>query len=514
MAAVVELVERCQGKLVAIGDPRQIGAVGPGGIYGHLTDLSRPIVLTEIRRQREPIDRRIVELAHEDRGSDALDLLRAEERLTIAEDMEDALDALAFDWHRAFVSGEDAVMIARRGRDVADLNARARALLRSEGRLDGPAIEVGGAAYARGDHLVTRVNGPKVSNRERWEVIDVDGERSRLLVRRLEGDRRELVLGRRYLARRTDSGGPAVEHAYALTTYATESKTFDSAFALLDSGISREDFLVAVSRASGKTHAYGVAASELLDADLGPATREVSDEAHDLRLGSERVAGEYAAAEVSARRAVESMLPAALAARRAELTAALGHRPRGAPAERLATVERRIATEHDRLDALAGAGDTELARTSREMARQALARLEGEREGLARRARGKARGEERPRGPERLELAMIEDRLTELRRRAVAAERVRTSPMILATVGSRPEDPGRVAEWNDAVELIHGYRLRHGIAPEDGLPLGRPARDPQVRREQREARLRLERHRHSLGREQVPETGMEIGIGR
>ena len=519
MAAVVELVERCQGKLVAIGDPRQIGAVGPGGLYGHLTDLTRPIVLTEIRRQREPVDRHIVELAHEGRGSDALDLLRAEGRLVIADDMEDALDALALDWHRAFADGEDAVMIARRGRDVADLNARARALLGAEGGLDGPAVEVGAAAFARGDHLVTRANGPKVSNRERWEVLDVDTERARLLVRRLEGDRRELVLGKRYLERRTDSGGPAVEHAYALTTYATESKTFETAFALLDSGISREDFLVAVSRARGETHAYGVAASELLDADLGPATRGVSDEAHDLRLGSERVAGEYAAAEVSARRAVESMSPAALADRRAQLTSAFGDRPRGGATERLATLERRIATERKRLDALArprsvGGEDPELARTSEEMARRALGRLEAEREDLTRRARAEARRDDGPRGPERLELALIEDRLTELRRRAVAAERVRPSAMILATVGPRPEDPGRVAEWNDAVELIHGYRLRHGIAPEDGLLFGRPAREPQVRREQREAKVRLERHRHSLSREQVPETGREIAIDR
>ncbi|MFN8215699.1 MAG: MobF family relaxase [Solirubrobacterales bacterium] len=521
MAAVLELAERCQGKLVAIGDPRQIGAVGPGGLYGHLTGVTRPSVLTEIRRQRDPIDRHIVELAHEGRGSDALDLLRAEGRLVIAEEMEDTLDALALDWHHAFTAGEDAVMVARRGRDVADLNARARALLRAEGKLDGPAVDVGGAAFARGDHLVTRANGPKVSNRERWEVLDVDPDERRLLLRRLEGDRRELVIGRRYLERRTDSGGPSVEHAYALTTYATESKTFESAFALLDSGISREDFLVAVSRARGETRAYGVAAGELLDADLGPATREVSDEAHDLRLGSERVAGEYAAVEVAARRAVESLSPPQLAARRGELIRALGQRPPGAAAERLATVERRIATERERLDALSGSrvagsagADAELARTSEEMGRQALGRLEAERQELARRARAEARRKAGPRGPERTELVLIEDRLVELRRRAVAADRVRPSAMILAALGPRPEDPHRVAEWNDAVDLIHGYRLRHGIHPEDALSLGRPARDPQARREHREAKVRLARLQHALGREQERQSGREIGIGR
>lgn len=525
MAAVARLVERCEGKLVAIGDPRQIGAVGPGGIYGHLTNVIAPAVLTELRRQRDPVDRHIVELAHEGRGSDALDLLRAEERLTIAEEMDGALDALVLDWHRRFAAGEDGVMIARRGRDVADLNARARALLRAEGRLEGPAVEVCGAAFARGDHVVTRANGPRVSNRERWEVLDVDTERRRLLLRRLEGDRREIVLGERYLERRSQSGGPALEHGYALTTYATESKTFESAFALLDGGISREDFLVAVSRARGETHAYGVAASELLDADLGPATREVSDEAHDLRLGSERVAGEYAAVEVSARRAVESLAPGRLAARRAELLRALGPDRRGDAAGRLAAVERRIATEHERLAALGdrrdeareGGGrgeDAGLIRTTEQMAQAALRRLEAERAELAPRARAESRRSAGPVGPGRAELALIEDRLTELRRRAVAAERMRPSAMVLAAVGPRPEDPGRVADWNDAVELIHGYRLRHGIDPEDARPFGGPTRDPRARAQQRQAKVRLERHVHALGRGQERSAGREVAIDR
>ena len=75
-AALAELAEDCDGKLVKIGDPHQIGAVGPGGLYGNFTNEFEPIYLTEIRRQRDPVDRRVVELAHEGRGSDALDLLR------------------------------------------------------------------------------------------------------------------------------------------------------------------------------------------------------------------------------------------------------------------------------------------------------------------------------------------------------------------------------------------------------------------------------------------------------
>ncbi|HEX8958935.1 MAG TPA: MobF family relaxase, partial [Solirubrobacterales bacterium] len=161
-AALAALVERCDGKLVLIGDPAQIGAVGPGGLYGHLTDATEPIVLREIRRQRDPLDRRIVELAHEGRGSDALDLLHADERLVIADTLEEALGAQVLDWHRRFSAGEDAVMIARRNWDVAALNERARELRRTAGEL-GEGILVAGQEFNVGDRIITRVNTAEVS---------------------------------------------------------------------------------------------------------------------------------------------------------------------------------------------------------------------------------------------------------------------------------------------------------------------------------------------------------------
>lgn len=206
-------------------------------------------MLTEKRRQRDPLDRRIVELAHEGRGSDALDLLDSRERLVIAETMPETFDALVRDWHERFEQGEDAVMIARRVRDVAELNERAREELVAAGKLKAEALTVAEQEFAAGDRVITRINTAEVSNRERWEVLAVDREARTMELVRIGGDERTVALAPDYLARRTPSEEPAIQHAYALTTYATESKTFDSAFVLLDSGISREDFLVAVSRA-------------------------------------------------------------------------------------------------------------------------------------------------------------------------------------------------------------------------------------------------------------------------
>jgi ATP-dependent exoDNAse (exonuclease V) alpha subunit len=233
--------------VVSIGDSRQVGVVGPGGVYGHLTNEIEPVVLTEIRRQREAVDRRIVELAYEGHGSDALDLLRTQERLVIGDSLPETLEALVLDWRESFIAGEDAVMIVRRRRDVADLNEMAREVLAAEGHFSEQSVTVADQRFAVGDKVITRVNSPDVSNRERWEVTGVDATEQYLRLQRIGGDGREIAVGPAYLERRTDSGEPAIQHAYALTTYATQSMTFDSAFSFSGSGISREDFVVAVS---------------------------------------------------------------------------------------------------------------------------------------------------------------------------------------------------------------------------------------------------------------------------
>jgi conjugative relaxase-like TrwC/TraI family protein len=509
MAALAALAEGCDGKLVLIGDPNQIGAVGPGGLYGNVTNEIEPIVLTEIRRQRDPVDRRIVELAHEGRGSDALDVLRAQDRLVIADTLPEVLDAQALDWHKRFAAGEDAVMIARRTRDVTELNERARELLTAEGRLGTESLLVGGQPFAVGDRVVTRINTPEVSNRERWEVVGVDQGKHQLYLQRLGVEGEGVRLDRRYLEKVTPSREPAIQHAYALTTYSTESKTFDSAFALLDSGVSREDFIVAISRSSGPTTAYGVAASELTDADLGPGTRDVEDAAHDLRVGAERAAGEYAAVEVGARKRIEAMASLDLAARRAELNRRLSTRSERSPAEeRLAAIERRISSARSRI------AEANPKHAGRALAEKQLRRLEAERDDLAVEVAAEPPRAVGLSASERAELAMIEERLVQLHRREVAAERVQPSKLVNEVLGPRPKDPLDAALWNNGVDAIYGYRLRYGITSTGKDPFGPKPRDAAQRRDRRNAELRLARVQHKLGKQRTRNAERAMRIGR
>lgn len=523
LARLAELVESCDGKLVKIGDPRQIGAVGPGGLYGHFTNEFEPIVLSEIRRQHSEVDQYIVKLAHEGRGSDALDVLRMEDRLVIADTLPEALDALVLDWHEHFATGEDAVMIARRTHDVAELNERARELLVAEGRVRGQSIVVGDNEFAVGDRVVTRVNTSKVSNRERWDVVGVDAAKQQLYLQRIGEDGRGVILDRRYLDEVTKAGEAAIQHAYALTTYTTQSKTFDSTFALLDSGISREDFTVALSRNTGPVFAYGVAATEFTDPDLGPGIREIEDAAHELRFGAERAAEEYAAVEVGLRKRIEAKAPGELANRRSELEARRAAETERSPTqERLDGLDKRIAAGNARLRELAKeraglldgppAGEHlgRLEANYRRTAKQ-VGRLEDERDAMA----AEASREPRPVGlspTERAELVAIEDRLDHLARREVMAARAHPPKLIQESLGTRPKDPLEAALWNEGAHAIYSYRLRYGIASDSGHPLGPKSRDTARMRDRRQAEIRIARMRQRLAKQRVrrAERGMRI----
>lgn len=523
--ALAELVSECGGKLVEIGDPRQIGAIGPGGLYGHLTQIVEPSVLTEIRRQRAEVDREIVRLAHAGRGSDALDLLRAEDRLVIADTHPETLRALVLDWHASFAEGTDSVMIARRNRDVEELNVQARELLRSEGRLGAKEVGVGEATFAAGDHVITRVNTPHVSNRERWEVAKVDAGRREIELQRIGGDGRAVVLRAQYLDYRTSSGEPSLQHAYAISAYAAESKTFERAFSLLDAGISREEFLVSVSRSRGPTTAYGVAASELTDAELGPGMRTIEDDAHEIRAAAERPGEELPALQVSERQRIAAMSEFGLAERLRELEQRQEEAQWTSPArEQLTSLDSQIARVEEQLAALrreyAGlvaerrpdAGRVEQVIAAGRGGAERLTQLLDQRAELAERVAG----EERPRAlgqAERLEVALIEERMTQLRRREIAVERLDPSPMIREALGERPSDPVKAAAWNEGVDAIYAYRKRYAVRSHEFGPLGQEPGNERSRSAWQQTQQRVAQVRAVLDRGRAAERSAEFDMG-
>ena len=520
LEAVRRLAVECGGKFVPIGDPHQIDAVGPGGLFAHLTRVMETITLTEIHRQPLEVDRKLVTLVHEGRGSEALDLLGGRDRLIVGDDLHATLTGLLADWHRDFATGADVVMIARRNRDVELLNHGARELRAAAGALGSAEVLVGERPFATGDRVLTRLNAPGIDNRERWEVVDADAAARSLRLRRIGGDGREVRLGPAYLDRHTPKGEPALQHAYAITSFGAQSKTFDRAYPFLDAGADLGEQLVALSRGREVANVYLVAAHDLLNPDLGPAGREVEDALGDIRRAIEREGGDFAASEVAMRHRIEALGPQALADRRRELDALLNV---GTPAEQRAMLERRIERgeewverlrrEREAIEQMKFPPPAELAR-ARAVENKRGEQLRADRADLVALApeEGRGRGDVEP--MKRLEADLVEQRIGALARREVALGRIGESEPIYRMLGSFPKEPADALAWSQAAHAAALYRRRHGVLDGDRL-LGRRPADPKVRSEYDVAQQRIQtavrRLARSQGAERVSEATRTIG---
>jgi hypothetical protein len=96
---------------------------------------------------------------------------------------------------------------------------------------------------------------------------------------------------------------------------------------------------------------------------------------------------------------------------------------------------------------------------------------------------------------------MIEERLLQLRRRQVRAERVNPSATIVEALGPRPQDAVRAALWNEGVDVIITHRQSRGLEGDDGPPLGDPPKDRDARLRHREAERRLRQVQTALARD-------------
>jgi conjugative relaxase-like TrwC/TraI family protein len=252
LAPLLERIEAVAGKAVLIGDPHQLPAVGAGGLFAGIVERHGAIVLKENRRQHDEFERRALAAVRAGVGREYLGFAEQRDRLVVSDDPLATKTRLLTDWWtHARDDLTSNVMIALRRRDVAELNALARGLMDSHGRLGRERLAVAGHEFAAGDRIVCLRNSDRmgVKNGTRGVVKRVDREQAIITV---STDRGESVkLGRRYL----EAGH--VRHAYALTGHAGQGVTVDRAF-VLGSGESRlqEWGYVALSRAREATRLY------------------------------------------------------------------------------------------------------------------------------------------------------------------------------------------------------------------------------------------------------------------
>ncbi len=509
LARLIDHAEQAQAKLVLVGDPEQLGEIEAGGLFRAIAERTDPVHLDEVIRHEHKVDREATKLIRKGEGGDALGLYVSKERVTVAPNSDAMRAAMVADWHEAYERGEDAVMIAKRNRDVERLNATAREIRRQEEKLGAEEIEVGDACFAAGDQVITRVNDrqAEIYNRERWQVAEVDAAQRRVVLDGIDQARRVEVEAD-YLARTNRySDAPALEHAYAVTTYSAQGTTADQAFVMVDPSMDKQELYVAASRSREETFLYATPEVQSHREEIAPVHDHSRDALPHLAEAAERDRAQLAAHDAALRSQFSGLPTEELLARSDDLRIAASHEAKAERQlrdlrERIERAERQIErydAQRERAQELKRRfRKDELARIDRDEARslQQLSGLEAE-----------ARGLPVPSGSSRRELAVADRVLAERRELAVTAARISPPAYIASELGMRPSNPTMRRAWDRGVEAIETYRQRHGIK-DPHKAFGRERN----RERQRETLRRIHEAQRALGL--GPHAAREHALGR
>jgi conjugative relaxase-like TrwC/TraI family protein len=513
MAGLIGHANQAEAKLVLIGDPQQLGAIEAGGLFAAIADRTDPIVLDEVIRHNHDLDRDAAKRIREGEGREALALYRSAERVTVAPDAEARRVAMVEDWWRSAREGEDALMVAKRNAEVERLNATARELMRSEGRLGEKEIEVGEARFAAGDLIITRVNdrANDIYNRERWQVVDVDPERGRVV---LDGtdQARTVDVGPDYLAQTTLGGDqPALQHAYAVTTYCAQGTTVDRAYVMADPSMDKQEFYVSTSRSRGETRLYATPEIQSERNEYAPKPPE-RDALDHIGEAAERDRAQTAAHDEALRAELSRLPVTELAARRRRLQRDANfedqaehayNRQVEAVQERRSQYERAVA-DCKAVEALGWRERRQKLPRALEREGQCRQRLNENVEELA--------GMQAPGAAARQEHEIAAQVLAKQEAQMLTALAIKPPPYILRELGERPAERFKGEGWDRAVHRIEGYRQEYGITNQRSA-LGREPKDSSQRMARRSAEASLREAQRRLGLQRQLAKSRERGIG-
>lgn len=268
-ARLAALARQHNWKIVFVGDPNQLDAVGPAGAFGLLCEKGTPYLLEEVHRQAEQWERdatlgiRVGDpeaLIQYDRrgrfmGGDAADMKRAAYENFLAD----------------HIAGVDSLLICGSNEEAAEASSRVHEELVRLGRIDDTTTVmlrddvragIGALVTTRRNKCNMREPGTNETyhlvNREVWRITDIYDNGSAYAFKVLGRDEfgNELHGERRFL--------PAwymrehVDLAYASTVHAAQGRTVQNMHVVVDELMDRVAFYVAMSRGKNENRAYVV----------------------------------------------------------------------------------------------------------------------------------------------------------------------------------------------------------------------------------------------------------------
>jgi len=233
--ALTEVVAEAGAALRLVGDPRQLGAVGRGGVMeeaaawaGGATELDRVQRFLALEPAPDGLGGEVVAdrawaeislaLRQHDRPEEAVEALFERGAVVVHRSEESALAALAIEAADAALRPGSLALSVATNEEARALNEAARGLLVSRGLVDDDVVAtgMGEVRIGVGDRVVTRRNDSSlgVANRQAWQVAAVGPDGSVAL----DGGGRWARLPASYVAE-------ALDLAYASTGYGNQGVT-------------------------------------------------------------------------------------------------------------------------------------------------------------------------------------------------------------------------------------------------------------------------------------------------
>jgi conjugative relaxase-like TrwC/TraI family protein len=192
LAPLVAAVDERGGRLVAIGDHRQLPAIGAGGMFEHAAERVPTAQLAEVRRTQDPATREAWRELREGDPAKAMAHYYARGDLHFADTREQAVERAATRYDElAQQHGHErvALMSDASNVEIDTLNLRVQALRAERGELSPEAVEHPDGHQLHGHDRVVWTRpmrlegqGPRVENGQRGTITNVDPDRGTLAV--------------------------------------------------------------------------------------------------------------------------------------------------------------------------------------------------------------------------------------------------------------------------------------------------------------------------------------------
>jgi conjugative relaxase-like TrwC/TraI family protein len=276
--ALQRAVDAVDGKIVDVGDHRQIPSVDVGGGHYTLAERLGASVLGHNHRFRDPVYRDAAELVRDRQSAAAVQVLRAQGAVSDRHARPvDAWTTMVDDWLTHRDNGHSVLMLATERTTVAELNQLARAHLVARGHVARRSrtyrapndcrtitLAVGDEVILRRNHRLTESDGATVvirngmtgrvtATRRRHVTIELEP------LHRTPGGPKRVTLPAGYV-------GAHVEHGYARTVDTAQGATVDHSLFAPSASATAERAYVALSRGRLSNRVYATRDRAWIDA--------------------------------------------------------------------------------------------------------------------------------------------------------------------------------------------------------------------------------------------------------